>query len=307
MDWRVKYMIQKSLSLLPGQSGMHMNHVLSRRFGGLRDPKFFGFANTLAMCDLLRRNGFDTAGKTFVELGTGWTASSALILLSLGADTLESFDIFRHLDDDLIAKARAAMDNLDEHTTKAFPFPCDLASLGAECRREAIDLEHFHYHAPHDARTTGLADDSVDCYFSQAVLEHVPASIIPDLLKESMRILKPGGLCFHYVQPTSHGAWTDARATGIDYLTCSDWTWRYLYENGIAHENRLRAPEHVALIEACGIEILGTWKTIDEKALQALSGKQVAPRFRAFTPEELATDYIWILGRKPATPATASV
>lgn len=300
MNWRCKYAIQRGLSLLPFDAGVRVNRLLSRRFGGLRETRFYNLPNTLAMCSLLQRQGFDARGATVVELGTGWTAGSAAILLSLGAAAVHSFDLYRHLDEGLTARALEEMDRLGEHAAKQFPFACDLPGLAAACGRGAVDLGRFRYHAPHDARATGLPGDSVDLYFSQAVLEHVPEPVIAGLLRESHRVLKPGGLCYHYVQPTMHATWVDPGSTGIDYLTCSDRTWRLLYDNGIAHENRLRAPCYVQLVREAGFAIEGTWHTVDAKALASLAHKRVAPRFQSYTREELATDYLWILARKSA-------
>jgi SAM-dependent methyltransferase len=299
MNWRIKYLIQKTLSLLPGDAGFRANRYLSRHHGGLREINFYGIHNTLSMCGAMEPSGFDPGDRVFLEIGTGWTASSALMLLALGARAVHSYDLFPHLDEKLVALARQEMTNVPAHTDRTYPFPCDMMSWAAKCNPSAIDLQRFHYHAPHDARSTGLDSGSVDCVFSQAVFEHIPEPIIVDLLKESHRVLRSGGLCYHYVQPTMHAAQMDSHATGIDYLTCSDWVWRTFFENGISHENRLRGVCYLELLRQGGFEIVNSWHTVDAKALSALPKKKLAPRFRRFSAEEIATDYIWIVGRKP--------
>ncbi len=298
MRWRHKYMIQKSLSLLPFGFGVAANRWLSRRFGGLREPTAFGIRNTHAMCCLLDRYGFKVEDKVFVELGTGWDAAAALALASMGAGAIHSYDLFRHLDEKFVLRAKAEVDGFSDREMSGFPFECDIARVAGTSRRRPSSLDSFHYYAPHDARDTGLTEESVDCYFSLAVLEHIPKTTIEGLLRESWRILKQGGLCFHYVQPTMHAAWADPTATGIDYLTCSDFSWRALYDNSIAHENRLRAVEYVGLIKDAEFDILGTWRQVDKRALEALPRMRIAARFRHFSSEELATSYVWILARK---------
>ena len=62
------------------------------------------------------------------------------------------------------------------------------------------------YRAPGDATNTGLEDGSVDAHFSYNVFEHVPAEAIEKILAEARRILKPGGVCVHYVDPSDHYA-----------------------------------------------------------------------------------------------------
>jgi SAM-dependent methyltransferase len=299
VHWRFKYLLQKGFSLLPAGLAQAANGFASRRFGGLRDPQFYGFSSTLAMCSLLARYGVNPKGASFVEIGTGWDASSALVLLSLGARSVHSYDLNRHLDRRLLDSARLKFIDVATHATATVPFPCDAAEVAARCNEGAIDLKRFLYHAPHDARRTGLETASVDCYFSQAVLEHVGVSVVAELLRESYRVLKPGGVCYHYIQPAMHASWADPKSTTIDYLACSDWVWRTLFQNDVSHENRLRGVEYLGLVRDAGFEIAGSWHTVDQKALAALPAKRVARRFRGFTAEELATDYVWILGRKP--------
>jgi SAM-dependent methyltransferase len=299
MHWRVKYLTQRVLSLLPERLGRSINNQLSRQMGGLKELKFYSIDNTLAMSSLLRDLGFAPQGRTFVELGTGWAGSAAMILLGLSAKEVASFDLYRHLDQRMAELALKNISSLQLDPNKKYPFPCNVAAEGALLDPSKIDTSHFRYFAPHDARATGLESNSIDCYFSQAVLEHVPKFIIQELLAESFRILKPGGVCYHYVQPTMHAAQVDRKATGIDYLTCSDWAWKTFYENDISHECRLRGVDHLGLVREAGFEVVGEWHTLDAKALAALPHIKLAKRFQSYSDEEICTDYIWIVGRKP--------
>jgi len=299
MKWQAKYMTQRGLSLMPFGVGTTINHWLSSNFGGLRDSPEYAIPNTFGMVGLLEQLGHTVKGKRFVELGTGWSGSSPLVLLSLGAESVSSYDLFRHLEKERLEHALGHFDCLDPYTSRKFPFEVDLRSVAERCRKQQIDLERFHYFAPHDARTTGLPPDSADVYYSSAVLEHVRHDILPQIHAETYRILKRGGVFYHYVQPTMHAVQVDRKATGIDYLCCSDTQWKLLFENDIAHENRLRHVDHAQLLEAAGFEIIADWKTIDKRALAALPNRRLSKRFENYSPEELATDYCWIVGRKP--------
>lgn len=298
MKWKVKYGIQRVLSLLPWGAGRYLNHSLAVRFGNLRNFKFYEISHTLAMVQHLRSLGFEARGKTFVELGTGWSSASPMILIGMGAGQVYSFDLYRHLEQKYIDAAQAALRDVAKYLDPNYPFVVDLKAEAAQIDFSRIELNKFHYSAPHDATRTKLPDNSVDCYYSVAVLEHIPKLVVANLLRESLRILKPGGYCFHYVQPTMHAAYFDKRATGIDYLTCSDMEWHLLYDNDIAHESRLRGVEYVQLLKDSGFDLIGEWHTVDEKAMSALPRKRLAQRFQNYTPEEICTDYIWIIGRK---------
>jgi len=299
MKWQAKYVVQRGLSLMPFGVGVKVNHWLSSRYGGLRDSVEYAIPNTLGMVGLLESLGYPVSGKRFVELGTGWTGSSPMVLLSLGAESVDSYDLFRHLEQARMDDALARFENLEPYTSRKFPFKVDLGEVASRCDRKLIDLDRFHYFAPHDARATGLPPDTADVYYSSAVLEHVGSGVLPQIHAETFRILKPGGIFYHYVQPTMHAVQVDPKATGIDYLCCSDLQWKLFLENDIAHENRLRHIDHVDLLKAAGFEIIGDWKTIDEKALAALPHKKLSKRFQNYSAEEIATDYCWIVGRKP--------
>jgi SAM-dependent methyltransferase len=78
--------------------------------------------------------------------------------------------------------------------------------------RAAGNLEEFfsaagiEYMAPGDASATNEAPGSTDLYFSYAVLEHVPVGVVEDMVKESRRILRPGGCFYAYIGLHDHYA-----------------------------------------------------------------------------------------------------
>jgi len=297
--WMLKYATQKGLSLLPFGTGNAANRWLQRRFGGLRNEPIYGFRRALVLVWVLETHGCPVEGKTFCELGTGWDASAALALLSLGAAKVHSFDIDRHLDPRLMLKGESMIRYREGYQeTDELPFSPDVDSIVGRTDPAKLRHDAFIYHAPADARATGLPAESVDVYFSLAVLEHVRTAAMREILAESFRILKPGGFCYHYVQPAMHAVQVDPDATSVEYLRLSDFWWKTLFANDISHENRLRAPEYVQLLNEAGFEIRGCWHTLDQKALAALPRMRLDRRFERFAPEELATNYVWLLCQK---------
>jgi SAM-dependent methyltransferase len=74
--------------------------------------------------------------------------------------------------------------------------PQSFAQAEANFRREALPVPKF---VAADARDTGLPTDSYDCIYSIGLLEHFDDP--RPLLRETMRLLRPGGLAFHVVVP----------------------------------------------------------------------------------------------------------
>jgi hypothetical protein len=57
------------------------------------------------------------------------------------------------------------------------------------------------YRAPADAAAASLEPGGAHLHFSNNVLEHVPASVIVDILREGARLLSPDGIAYHRVNP----------------------------------------------------------------------------------------------------------
>ena len=74
-----------------------------------------------------------------------------------------------------------------------------------------------------DARNTKLPDASFDYVVSSNVLEHIPSDVIEGIVTESRRILKPGGVHVHHINPGDHSAF-DPSVTTVNFLRYSPRT-----------------------------------------------------------------------------------
>ncbi len=295
--WLAKYAVQRVLSVLPYST--RTNAVLQYSVGGLRNPIIYGYPRTLTMHWLLAQAGISLQDTVCVELGTGWDMSSAMTLIRTGARVVHTYDHVRHSVPELEAKALGMIESQETPTDTDLPFEPPFAELA---RMVGEPTGEMHYHAPHDARDTGLPNESVDFYYSLATLEHIPIPILEGLLRESYRILKPGSHCYHYVQPAMH-SWK-GRESSVDYLIFSQRIWDKWVSNSIAYENRLRAVQHLELLQSIGFEITCTWFNVDKASLEKIPRMNLADDFRRFTPEQLAQNYFWVIARKPGNGVT---
>src|SRR5882757_1737476 len=112
MDWHVKAVIQKALSVMPG--GQQMNILLQSRLGGLRN-----FDSTvqskvlddwLVLMAHLRELNFSWQGRTLVEIGTGWFPTLPVCFVLAGASRCITYDITRWLDWNLTQRMLAAVE-----------------------------------------------------------------------------------------------------------------------------------------------------------------------------------------------------
>jgi hypothetical protein len=305
MHWRVKGLIQKVLSFMPG--GVWLNTLLQQVSGGMRD-----FDSNVAIkiddwslsMGYLSEVDFSVSGARLMEIGTGWHPAFPLCFALAGASSIATFDIVRLLDETMTFKL---LDSLEKHVPKIAELAGEtpatihdrlLDYCGSKNLGELLGKSRIEYFAPADGCATGLEADSVDLVYSNSVLEHVPREVIRGLMEESFRVLKPGGLVMHNVACNDHYATFDKSISYVNYLRYEEREWR-LWNNPIQYQNRLRAPEFVGLAAQAGFEIISNRTYICPGTLEALASMRLAPQFEHFSKDEIAPTTEDFIGRKP--------
>jgi SAM-dependent methyltransferase len=154
------------------------------------------------------------------------------------------------------------------------------------------------YISPADAANLPLDSHTVDLHVSHTVMEHIPAGELSAILTEARRILRPGGLLIHNIDPSDHFAHDDDTITRINFLQFGDSEWKALAGNRFMYHNRLRALDYVRLFEESGVRILKEERSVDNRSKAALrSGFVVDARFNGLSDDDLATTTISIMGR----------
>jgi SAM-dependent methyltransferase len=149
-----------------------------------------------------------------------------------------------------------------------------------------LEAAGIEYLAPRDAARTALPGHSIDCHYSMTVLEHIPPPALQAILLEARRILKPGGVALHFIDPSDHFEQQDHSITPINFLRYSEEQWQRLAGNRFAYCNRLRASDLLKLGEASGFTVARSEISVDERSRQALrEGLVLDPRFAAY-PED---------------------
>ena len=273
VSWRTKLAIQWILAKIP--AGERINHWLqraNRRYTPARLRK--RIAESEDVCSYLERF-VALSGATVVEVGTGWLMIEPLVMVRRGAGVVHTYDHLPHVRRELTERL-AGMMSIDLNDT----------------------LQRIHYHAPADARQTGLPDGSVDLFFSYNVLEHIPPRTVRELVLESKRLLRRGGVAFHAIGLHDHYSEFDSRISRVNFLQYSDPWWNFWVQNRISYHNRLRLKEFLELFRAAGAEIIDVRTAVDEADVTTLkNGFPLAERFRGMTPEELAPHYMEVVYR----------
>lgn len=303
MNWKYKALLQQVLSLVP--LGQRINYLLQRHVtrGCPRPAADLDEAASLARAHIAaaRRHGAVPIERAlFYEFGAGMDLAGPLIFWGLGVErqvVIDRLPLVRiPLVNDMLARLRRDGARLGLSRVPAG----SLGDVGWARARAAL-LEHLgiDYRAPLDARSTGLADGSVDFVTSTNVMEHVPAPDIPLILRESRRLLRPGGLALLRVDYQDHYAYFDRRISVYNFLRFSPRAWA-VFNPVLMYQNRLRHRDYVALARAAGLDVVeegaAHGSSQDRDTVRAMP---VAARFREYSAEELAVRTALLVLRRP--------
>lgn len=307
MNWRVKAGLQTVLASLPMSNSIY--YRVQRTVGNLRPGHtnpldWYGAAIRIA--GWAREAGRDIRGARFLEVGTGRMVNLPTALWLCGAAEVVTVDLNPYLSGELVAESNEYLRRNREAVLKLFGAEAEsplfqerfaqlLAFRGD--LKALLKLTGIEYLSPADATRLPRPSGSFDFHISYAVFEHIPAEVIKAILAEAERVLKPGGLLMHTIDPSDHFANDDDSITAINFLQFSDREWNRLAGNKFMYHNRLRAYEYLELFRGAGVRLLREKQVVDEAALRALRHDfPLDERFRHVPAEELAISSMAVLG-----------
>jgi SAM-dependent methyltransferase len=296
MNWRVKGVVQGVLSRVPG--GGIVNNCLQTTLGNLRDFEANVDAKVVADWLVLLGNmqelGVRPQNLDYVEVGTGWYPALPICYWLAGARSCRTFDVTRHLNHKMTFRMlRRLQNHLPAIAEGSFRPLAEVqaayASLcNAKTTEQLLRAARIEYLAPQAAAGSGLPDASVEVVFSTSVLEHVPTDAILRIMRETRRILRKGGLAIHSANCGDHYAYFDRSITPVNYLTYPERQWSK-WNNGLLYQNRLRPSDFIDLAEQSGLRIVLHKSKPNPQLLSVLPTLEIAPEFRRYPPEQLAS------------------
>lgn len=248
---------------------------------------------------LLREAGLELRGATVLELGTGWYPVIPLMLRLAGARQVILTDVHALMDrqtleaalDFLLERREDLAGRLDRPVAE---IEAALALAPETLFADALARLGLVYRVPFDV---GHEDCSADAIISHTVLEHIPPTVLERIFRQSHATLRSGGLISHGIDHSDHRAHQDPRLGRIDFLRHGETTWRLLCLNPQDYTNRLRHPDYVAMIGQAGFETVIERPLVDDGARASLADLPLAPRFRGYDGDGLATTWSHIVAR----------
>ena len=303
MRWLAKAALQRGLGLLP--QGERVNYVFQRHL--LRslpaDESVFRrkFSRALQHLRAFDEHGPGVAGAdaVFYEFGAGWDLSLPLAYAALGVGSQVLVDIRPSARLELVNDALRRFDRLSKELEAEAGR--DLRPLDGPVRSIEELAERFGvaYFAPRDARATGLGAESVDFVSSTDTCEHIPEADLVQIFGECRRLLRPGGVFSCRIDLQDHYAYFDPSISRYNFLRFSERTWS-LVNSPLHYQNRLRARDYLRLARETGFELVAESPSPPSRqGLEELRELPLAPRFRAYPPDELGITVLSFVARRP--------
>ena len=294
MDWKVKVAIQFCLAHTLG--GERLNYALQNLRGSRSREKTNARVVKLAEMIALVRQYVALDGATVVEVGTGWNAINPLMLSLLGAHTVYTFDHVRHIRYSEVKHVIESIQDSLEEIARASSLP--IATLrerialiaSASSLADLLRSARIVYRAPGDAAHTGLSSESVDLFYSYAVLEHVPDEVVNALTIEARRVLKKTGVAFHAIGEHDHYVDFDSAISKVNFLQYPEWAWKLFVKNRISYHNRMREKQFLGVFHLHGAQVRYLRSFVDEHDVDALKTMKIDRRFIGMSSRELAVN-----------------
>ncbi len=305
---KLKHLLYGIATFVPG-----LMHLRAKGTGGT-DSARYCYSVWLRYLVMAEQNRLNTNPKTVAELGPGDSIGIGLAALISGCDKYLAFDVVEHAN---IKRNLSIFNELvtlfenktpipgDDEWPKVIPkledyrFPSDILDddrLHKALHKSRIDRirnsiigvgtsgSMIEYKAPwHDDDI--LSPESVDIIYSQAVLEHVDD--LTHTYNTMHSWLNPTGYIAHTIDFKSHGfanKWNG-------HWTYSDFLWKLLRGKRPYLLNREPYSTHEQLINNAGFRLRSCTKTSSESHLTT---KQLAPRFRSMSQDDLVTSAVFI-------------
>ncbi len=299
MNWKLKALIQNSVSLFPDPVAQPLYYFIQKKFGVFGNPDFSGRYRLAAKFGAWAREYRDgLQGKTVLEVGTGRTLDLPIALWLMGADKIMTVDLNTYLRPELVPQSIAWLLENKEEYMGIFSAGADekvlgerfeiLSSLGEDLG-DIMSQLNIEYLSPADATCLDLDDDSIDYHVSLNVLEHIPESVIRGILCEAKRLLKPNGAMIHFIDPSDHFAHSDDSISAVNFLKFSELQWKLIGGNRFMYHNRMRAQDYSGLFQNIGLETVKEDEVKDPRSLEQLqNGFPVDAGFAANAAEQNA-------------------
>ena len=299
--WMVAW-AAKAFSMTPGTRRLYRrlgNVVLQRqRLQAGLPPRYVERARRLIQ--ICEKYQVVKPGDRVLEVGTGWVHWEATILRLFYDVKLTLFDV---VDNHLLSVYKEYLQELDRVIDRELALspsqservhPLLRALYSATSFEEIFDLLDAEY-IIHPAGTLNqFPNKEFAAIVSCDVLEHIDRDILPEFLRDSFRLLQPGGYAIHQIDLSDHYAYFDPSASRKNYYQYSDKAWARYFDSVVQYVNRVQRPEWSELFCQAGFEL------VEQELEQGdIASIKIDPRYQNLSKQDLECLVMRVVYRRP--------
>ncbi len=265
MNWRIKAIIQKVLSI--NRIGDQLNHT-----SALLNKNYHLNAFQYQTHECLRKvkncNLNISKEATALEIGTGYSILSAVVLSLLGFKKVVTVDVTNDLKFSSFRKQIQYLESsnfLEKITLQSIYSKQDIEKKIKSIKKMTSFKSLFKYInivyiAPYKFEDIEKECSSFNYITSQVVLEHITPSILDALFCKTKKWLASGGCIVHTINFIDHfanpGFFQDKSISEFNFLKYSDKYWDFWAGNSIAYTNRLSYLYYLELSEKHNLNVV---------------------------------------------------
>jgi len=263
------------------------NHVGNKRRSSGEMPSYYP-DRIKRMLRLQTEHHIIKDGDRILELGTGWLHWEALTLRLFYDIEAVLFDVWdnRQLGGvkNYIRQLGSILDNdFGSSATKVKRARALIEEiLKVDSFEQLYALLGFEYVVESSGSLRQFPDSSFQLVVSGGVLEHVKRETLPSLIAETQKVLKLGGWAIHSIDTADHLEHYDRTVSPKLYLSFSEGTWKWLFENEVQYINRMQRGEWLNLFKRNGFDLIE-----EETRRVDISQLRLADRFTHMDKEDL--------------------
>lgn len=276
MNWKLKASLQKllhftkigdKLNHIPAtlKIDYHKNVCIYQTYECLRKFEETQYSTSVTSSGIKMKS---ESKKIALEIGTGYSLISPVILHLLGFDKIVTVDISKDVSIKTFRKQIQHIiqdDFLERIATRGKFSTTEINKKIQQLQRfqtldEVFDFCNIKYIPKYTLTAIEHESSSFDYICSQVVFEHIPPDFLQELFKKMKSWLTEDGFAVHTINFIDHfanpGFFQDKNISEFNFLKYSDKTWNFWAGNDIAYTNRLSYLFYLELCEANQLQVI---------------------------------------------------
>ncbi|QHI36854.1 hypothetical protein IMCC3317_22240 [Kordia antarctica] len=267
MNWKLKASLQKLLHFTKiGDTLNHIPATLKKDYH--KNVCLYQAYECLRKFEEIEIETESRNPKKALEIGTGYSLISSVILHLLGFDKVVTVDISKDVSIKTFRKQIQHIDSGDFLERIALQSTFSLTEIKEKVQQlqsfqtleEVFDFCNIVYIPNYTLSDIEKESTSFDYICSQVVFEHISPVFLVQLFAKMKSWLPENGVAVHTINFIDHfanpGFFQDKNISEFNFLKYSDETWKYWAGNDIAYTNRLSYVYYLELCETNNLTVI---------------------------------------------------